>query len=238
MEECLSRTESQALAFETGSKRSLAREALNAHGGCYELAMQQLLCMSDGSPTDVVDPFAGLIRAGSLLQSALDEDDARGGLPTTAQSRRGFKPRSSPDFQIIPNDEDLDLVEEYTKGLMAQAHSESGQDETASMAIGQVLGGIQPYTATTLLGERSREWAINLWAIPGNLAATKSGKVALCMHGHGSCCGVGVWGKFFAPLHNAGFHTLALYYHIWTHNPRFYSVRFPHPCPLLPYMDT
>ena len=35
-------------------------------------------------------------------------------------------------------------------------------------------------------------------------------RVALCLHGHGACCGVGVWGRFFVPLHRAGFRVVAL----------------------------
>ena len=34
--------------------------------------------------------------------------------------------------------------------------------------------------------------------------------MALCLHGHGACCGVGVWGHFFVPLHRAGFHVVAM----------------------------
>ena len=75
-----------------------------------------------------------------------------------------------------------------------------------------LLRRIQPHRARTKLGAHGREWDIHCWALPAapSAGADAAPPVALCMHGHGHSCCVTSWARFFKPLHDAGFHVLAL----------------------------
>ena len=107
-----------------------------------------------------------------------------------------------------------------------QVSSSSATDADLVAAVAAELGepcllGMQPYTASTALAARDREWRVAFWALPAPAAAAADGggisaggrrrrRIALCMHGHGHVCCVTSWARFWAPLHAAGFDIIAL----------------------------
>lgn len=68
------------------------------------------------------------------------------------------------------------------------------------------LDAAAAYTAQARLG--ARDWRVNVVAVPC-APELASGRVALCMHGHGHCCCVSAWGRFWAPMLRMGYHVLA-----------------------------
>jgi len=149
----------------------------------------------------------------SALEAAPDSSDVQ------PSPQLQLNPNHSPQpipLRIKAYPEDADLVDAYSEQI-------SEGDPT----ISGILHRLVPYRAETILGEsrvlttvvtltltltltlgeRSREWSINIWALP---ASQPTGKVALCMHGHGSECGVGAWGRFFPRLYEEGYDIIAL----------------------------
>lgn len=113
-----------------------------------------------------------------------------------------FRPRSTAKMQFLhrPAESDMALVETFAATFGA---SDTG--------LVDLLRRIQPHRAHTKLGARERDWEVHCWALPAaSNAAGADAPVALCMHGHGHTCCVTSWAYFFKPLHDAGFHVIAL----------------------------
>jgi pimeloyl-ACP methyl ester carboxylesterase len=115
-----------------------------------------------------------------------------------------FRPRSTATMkfkQQAVDSDDAELVEAFATTFGA------GDADLAGL-----LRRIQPHRARTKLGAHGREWDIHCWALPAapSAGADAAPPVALCMHGHGHSCCVTSWARFFKPLHDAGFHVLAL----------------------------
>jgi len=112
-----------------------------------------------------------------------------------------FRPRSIATMQwqqqVLKSD--VELVEAFATTFGA------GDD-----VVTDLMRRIQPHRAQTNLGARGREWDIHCWALSAASSAGADAPVALCMHGHGHSCCVTSWARFFKPLHDSGFHVLAL----------------------------
>ena len=72
-----------------------------------------------------------------------------------SEEEKDFGSESRERFLGTWNNNNRDLVEAYA------AHLAAGDGETLG-----VLRGIRPYTASTTLGGKGRDWSVNIWALP------------------------------------------------------------------------
>lgn len=121
-----------------------------------------------------------------------------------ARSAANFYPRKTESMTV--RDETRPLVLTATKRLRSiviQAKSEGSGVDVTEQATQATQPAWQRYVLSTELGARGRVWDIAVLAIETPIV-TAGGRVALCLHGHGSSCSAAAWSCFFPDLIAAG----------------------------------